>query len=147
MKLMAALLRDPNPIHFDVSSVERLGVGDRVFTQGPMTLAFVSDAVTSWAGIESLRSLRCRMLANVFGGDTVTCTGRVTAIDQLQGLITLEVGAAVDNCSVVSGTAVVAGVAAACELFGRRARRSNVSGSSSLSTTSARCAVTALNHR
>ena len=108
MKLMAALLRDPNPIHFDASSVQRLGLGDRVVTQGPMTLAFVSDAVTSWAGIASLRSLRVRMLANVFGGDTVRCTGRVTAIDGVLGLITVEVGAAVDDRAVVQGTAVVA---------------------------------------
>ena len=108
MKLMAALLRDPNPIHFDVESVKRLGLGDRVVAQGPMTLAFVSDMVTAWAGIESLRSLRVRMLANVFGGETVTCTGRVAEVDEEQGLVTLEVGAAVGDRAVVTGTAVVA---------------------------------------
>ena len=37
--------------------------------------------------------------------------------------------------------------ASACELFGRRAHRSSVSRSSSLSTTSARCAMTAPNRR
>jgi acyl dehydratase len=109
MKLMAAILRNPNPIHFDVDSVVRLGLGDRVVTQGPMTLSFVADMVAAWAGgLEAMRSLRVRMLANVFGGDTVTCTGRVTAVDEDAGLVTVEVGAAVGDRPVVAGTAIVA---------------------------------------
>jgi acyl dehydratase len=108
MKLMAALLRDPNPIHFDVDSVTKLGLGDRVITQGPMTLSFVADTVTAWAGAGSLRSLRVRMLGNVFGGDTVVCTARVTEVDESAGLITLEVQAAVGERPVVGGTATVA---------------------------------------
>jgi acyl dehydratase len=107
MKLMAALLRDPNPIHFDVDSVVKLGLGDRVITQGPMTLSFVADMVAHWAGHEALQSLRVRMLGNVFGGDTVTCSGRVTEVDEAAGLITLEVQAAVGDTPVVAGTAVV----------------------------------------
>jgi acyl dehydratase len=108
MKLMAALLRDPNPIHFDVESVKSLGLGDRVITQGPMTLSFVADMVVAWAGQEALRSLRVRMLGNVFGGDTVVCSGRVTEIDEAAGLISLEVQAAVGETPVVGGTATVA---------------------------------------
>jgi acyl dehydratase len=108
MKLMAALLRDPNPIHFDVDSVKKLGLGDRVITQGPMTLSFVADMVVAWAGQEALRSLRVRMLGNVFGGDTVVCSGRVTDVDDASGLITLDVKAAVGETPVVGGTATVA---------------------------------------
>lgn len=109
MKLMAALLRDPNPIHFDVESVRKLGLGDRVITQGPMTLSFVADMVARWAGGQeaALHSLRVRMLGNVFGGDTVVCSGRVTEVDEASGLVTLEVQAAVDGTPVVGGTAVV----------------------------------------
>jgi acyl dehydratase len=108
MKLMAALLRDPNPIHFDVESVKKLGMGDRVVTQGPMTVSFVADLVTSWAGgTDALRSLRVRMLGNVFGGDTVVCSGTVTEVDTETGLISLDVQATVDGRPVVSGTAAV----------------------------------------
>jgi acyl dehydratase len=108
MKLMAALLRDPNPIHFDVESVKSLGMGDRVVTQGPMTVSFVADLVTTWAGdAAALRSLQVRMLGNVFGGDTVVCSGTVTAVDGDTGLISLDVQATVDGRPVVSGTATV----------------------------------------
>jgi acyl dehydratase len=105
MKLMAALLRDPNPIHFDVESVARLGLGDRVVTQGPMTVSFRAEMLTAWAGPAALRSLRVRMLANVFAGDTVVCTGRVTAVED--GDVTVEVEASTNGTPVVSGTAVV----------------------------------------
>jgi acyl dehydratase len=107
MKLMAALLRDPNPIHFDVESVKKLGLGERVITQGPMTVSFVADMVVAWAGQEALRSLRVRMLGNVFGGDRVVCSGRVTEVDDASGLITLDVRAVVGEEPVVAGTAIV----------------------------------------
>jgi hypothetical protein len=48
------------------------------------------------------------MLGNVFGGDTVVCTARVTEVDESAGLITLEVQAAVGERPVVGGTATVA---------------------------------------
>jgi acyl dehydratase len=107
MKLMAALLNDPNPIHFDVESVRALGLGDRVITQGPMTLSFLADTLTAWAGGPgSLRSLQVRMLDKVFGGDTVTCGGRVTAVDE-GGLVSLEVVASIGDRQVIAGTATV----------------------------------------
>ena len=108
MKLMAALLQDPNPIHFDLASVESLGLGHRVITQGPMTLSFVAELLAAWAGgPEAVRLLRVRMLGNVFGGDTVTCTATVTGVDVAAGLVTLEVQAAVGERAVVAGTATV----------------------------------------
>jgi acyl dehydratase len=107
MRLMAALLRDPNPIHFDVESVKVLGLGDRLVTQGPMTLSFLAETITSWAGLEALRSLNVRMLGNVFAGDTVVCTGTVADRDDERGLVTIEVQAAVDDVPVVAGTATI----------------------------------------
>jgi acyl dehydratase len=108
MKLMAALLHDPNPIHFDVESVRTLGLGDRVIAQGPMTLSFVSEMLTSWAGgIEALRSLEMRMLGNVFGGDAVRCTGRIAEIDAATGVVRVDVEASVDGRQVVAGVATL----------------------------------------
>ena len=41
MKTMALLLRDPNPIHWDVGSVRELGMGDRPVNQGPNNMAYL----------------------------------------------------------------------------------------------------------
>ena len=41
MKLMAALLHDPNPIHLDAEAVRGLGMGDRVVNQGPANQAYL----------------------------------------------------------------------------------------------------------
>jgi acyl dehydratase len=110
MKLMAAVLRDPNPIHVDPDSVLRLGLGDRVVTQGPMTFSFLVNAVADWAGgIPAIRSLEARYLENVFAGQVVECTGRVAARDAATGEATLELEARVEGRPVIVGTAVVAG--------------------------------------
>jgi acyl dehydratase len=107
MKLMAALLRDPNPIHFDVESVTALGLGDRVITQGPMTVSYLADMLTAWGGgTDTLRSLHVRMLGNVFAGDTVVCRGRVVEVDDA-GEAVVEVEAVVGDVPVVKGTARV----------------------------------------
>jgi acyl dehydratase len=110
MKVMGAILRDPNPIHIDVRSVKALGMGDRVIVQGPMTLSFVTNMLARWAGApDRLVSLAVRFQGNVFGGDRVECRGRITAIDEAAGQVTLDVEAAVDDRVVISGVAVVAG--------------------------------------
>ena len=105
MKLMAALLRDPNPIHFDASSVRDLGYGDRVINQGPSNLSYLLTMVTRWSGgVATLRSTAIRFLGNVFAGDRVECHGRVLAVDHDSALITLEVDATVGERRVLHGT-------------------------------------------
>jgi acyl dehydratase len=109
MKLMAAILRDPNPIHFDVESVKALGYGDRVVNQGPSNLSYLLDMVSRWAGgPQRLRSVSTRFLGNVFAGDRVECRGYVSAVDTDTGLVTVEVEAIVGETPVVKGTVVVA---------------------------------------
>lgn len=109
MKLMAAILRDPNPIHFDAAAVKTLGLGDRVINQGPSNMSYVLNMVTNWAGgIGTLRRAEMRLLGNVFAGDRVECTGRVSAVDQPAGLITVDVVASVDSRPVLQGQAVIA---------------------------------------
>ena len=39
MKLLAAILRDPNPIHWDPAEVAKRGLGERVTTKGRPTWA------------------------------------------------------------------------------------------------------------
>jgi acyl dehydratase len=109
MKLMAALLRDPNPIHIDVDSVRALGLGDRVINQGPTNLSYVMTMVTRWTGdVAALRDVRMRFLGNVFGGDRVECGGTVTEVDADNGLVTLDVHATANGQPVLQGTIVVA---------------------------------------
>ena len=43
MKTMAALLDDPNPIHYDVDVVRSLGYGDAPINQGPIHMAFLQN--------------------------------------------------------------------------------------------------------
>jgi acyl dehydratase len=109
MKLMAALLRDPNPIHIDAGSVAALGLGERVINQGPSNLSYVLTMVTRWAGgVSALRDVRMRFLGNVFGGDRVECAGTVTAVDPVTGRAELDVRATVEGRTVLQGTVVVA---------------------------------------
>jgi acyl dehydratase len=106
MKLMAAILRDPNPIHYDADRVKALGMGDRVVNQGPSNMSYLLNMVTRWSGgVPTLRSVAVRFLGNVFAGDRVECTGRVTAVDG--DLVTLEVAASVGERPVLQGTVVV----------------------------------------
>jgi acyl dehydratase len=81
MKTMAALLRDPNPIHWDLDAVGELGMGDRPVNQGPNNMAYLVNLLASYAGgYRGVRSLRVRFLANVFGGDRLVAGGEVTGV-------------------------------------------------------------------
>ncbi len=108
MKIMAAILRDPNPIHFDPERVRELGMGDRVVNQGPTHLSYLLNMVTNWSGgVSTLRSVGVRFLGNVFAGDRVECTGRVLEVDEAAELATLEVEARVGDRLVLQGSVVI----------------------------------------
>jgi acyl dehydratase len=84
MKTMAALLRDPNPIHYDILAVKAAGMGDRVVNQGPSNLGYIVNLLLEWAGDPAaIRSVRSRFVGNVFAGDHVTAGGEVTAVEPL----------------------------------------------------------------
>jgi acyl dehydratase len=105
---MAALLRDPNPIHYDSAQVKALGLGDRVINQGPINMSYLLSMVTQWSGgVPTLRSAAVRFLGNVFAGDRVECTGTVTAVDDAAGLVTLSVQASVAGRTALQGSVVV----------------------------------------
>ena len=83
MKTMAALLGDPNTIHWDAEDVRRLGLGDRPVNQGPNNMGYVVDMLMSWAGgPASVRRLKVRFLGNVFAGDRLTVSGVVTDVNE-----------------------------------------------------------------
>ena len=94
MKTMALILRDPNPIHWDVAAVTRLGLGDRPVNQGPNNMAYVVNMLVGWAGdVGALRSVRVRFLAPAFAGDRLRTGGTVTGVR-------VEDGARAVDCEV-----------------------------------------------
>ena len=81
MKTMALLLKDPNPIHFDVATVQALGMGDAPVNQGPINVGFLMQMLGEWAGgMERIRRVRVRFFGNVFGGDALVAGGTVSSI-------------------------------------------------------------------
>lgn len=85
MKLLAAILRDPNPIHWDPSEVARRGLGTRLINQGPINLGYITNMLMAWAGPDCLRHLEARFTANVFDDDSVVAGGVVTAVREEDG--------------------------------------------------------------
>jgi acyl dehydratase len=109
MKTIAAIMRDPNPTHFDVEAVKALGLGDRLLNQGPANSGYLLELVRRAAGgAANLRSYKVRYLGTVHAGDVVVCTGKVTAVDAGAGTATIELSGAVDGTPVIAGSAVVA---------------------------------------
>ena len=92
MKTVAALLHDPNPIHFDVAAVRALGLGDRPVNQGPSNMAYVVSMLSrSAGGPERIRRLRVRFLGNVLAGDRLVAGGTVAAVGDQDGERVAEV--------------------------------------------------------
>jgi acyl dehydratase len=108
MKVMAAILQDPNPIHFDVDAVRELGYGERPINQGPINLAwFMSCAIRFAGGRERLLRTQVRFLGNVFAGERFVAEGTVTAIDRAAGTAELAIECTSDGRPVLAGTATV----------------------------------------
>ena len=111
MKTMAALLGDPNTVHWDVEDVRRLGLGDRPVNQGPNNMGYVIDMLTDWAGgPANFRRLKVRFLGNVLAEDRLIAGGKVTAVrSSAEGrLVDCDVWLARDGTeAVLAGSATV----------------------------------------
>jgi acyl dehydratase len=101
---------DFNPIHQDEEFAKAAGMGG-VFAHGMLSMGFVAQAVTDWAGAGRVRKIGVRFAALVRLKDTVTCRGRVIATSQKNGLNLVELEVWAENGKgekVVTGTATVA---------------------------------------
>ena len=111
MKTMAALLGDPNTIHWDVDDVRRLGLGDRPVNQGPNNMGYVIDMLADWAGgPANFRRLKVRFLGNVLAEDRLVAGGKITGVrPSPEGqLVDCEVWLARNGTeAVLAGTATV----------------------------------------
>ena len=112
MKVMALLLRDSNPIHFDPASLARLGQEPRVINQGPISVGYVITMLAGWAGHERcITGLHCRFLGNVRAGDRVSVGGEVRSSERSESgatNVTCDVWAAIEGGErVLQGTATL----------------------------------------
>lgn len=95
MRTMAALLRDPNPLHWDREAVAALplGLGRRTINQGPLGLGYMVNMLHAWAGPACIRRMVTRFPQVVLDGERVVARGTVRAIR-------VENGEQLADCSV-----------------------------------------------
>lgn len=101
---------DFNPIHQDEEFARAAGMGG-VFAHGMLTMGFVGQALTDWAGAGSVRKFGVRFVGLVRLKDVVTCKGRVIAKSSKNDVHLVEVEVWAENQrgeKVVSGKANVA---------------------------------------
>ena len=87
MQTMAAILRDPNPIHWDRKAVAAmpLGLGERTINQGPLGLSYMVNMLHAWTGPESIRRIVMRFPQVVLDGECLFARGRITALREEKG--------------------------------------------------------------
>ena len=80
MRTMAAILRDPNPVHWDRASCDALGFGKRTINQGPLGLSYMINMLHAWAGPGCISRLVMTFPKVVLDGDRIAARGLVTAV-------------------------------------------------------------------
>ncbi len=80
MRTMAAILRDPNPVHWDRDAVAKIGFGHRTINQGPLGLSYMVNMLHAWAGPGCIKRLYMTFPMAVLDGDRITARGVVTAV-------------------------------------------------------------------
>lgn len=83
MRTMAAILRDPNPLHWDREAVAALplDLGHRTINQGPLGVGYLVNMLHAWAGAGCIRRLVMRFPQVVLDGERVVARGTVSAIE------------------------------------------------------------------
>jgi acyl dehydratase len=110
MRTVAAILRDPNPVHWDRAAVAARGGGDRAINQSPLNLAYLANMLMEWAGPRCIRRLRVRFPGVVREGDRVTAGGVVRGLSRQAGVLLAECEVWLDvqgSPRAVEGTALV----------------------------------------
>lgn len=110
MKLVTAIFRDPNPIHYDREYAEDQGFPGRV-SQGPLNASYVTQTVLSIVdGPQDLRALDVRYEDFVFEGETVTATATVDRVHETNAESRLDLTLELckeDGTTALTGTATV----------------------------------------
>lgn len=112
MCTMAAILRDPNPLHWDRNAVDALplGLGKRTINQGPLGLSYVINMLHAWAGPDALRRIVMRFPQVVLDGERVVARGEITTLRQEHSLTLADCRVWLENAErgvLLEGTATV----------------------------------------
>lgn len=78
---------DLNPIHHDEPFARSAGMPG-VFAMGMLHAGILGHRLARWVGPDNIRSYGLRFTGQVWPGDVLTFTGRVTAVED--GLATIE---------------------------------------------------------
>jgi acyl dehydratase len=100
---------DFNPIHQDDEFAKAAGMGG-VFGHGMLTMGFVAQVVTDWAGAGAVRKIGVRFVGLVRLKDVITCRGRVLDKSSKDGVHTVDLEIWAENQKgekVVTGRATV----------------------------------------
>jgi acyl dehydratase len=109
LALFAGASGDHHPIHIDLDYARAAGLDD-VFAHGMLSMAYVGRLLTNWLPQNDLRSLDVRFTAITPVHARPTCTGRITAIEQVDGerRATIELAVTLaDGTVTLLGTASV----------------------------------------
>jgi acyl dehydratase len=113
MKLLALLLADPNPLHFDPESASRLGIAERPVNQGPSNMAMLVNLLRAAYPTGRPSRLRVQLRGSVIAGQAVRAGGRVTERvadgdgELVRCEVWLRVEGAPEDSTVLSGQAEV----------------------------------------
>jgi acyl dehydratase len=75
----AAATGDFNPLHTDEAFAQKLGFPS-VIAHGPLTLAFLTQAMGRNFGPEKVRAVTAQFRAPIFPGDTLRIEGTITEV-------------------------------------------------------------------
>ena len=88
---------DHNPIHVDPDFAQSVGLPGAI-AHGLLSMGILVQALARWAGgAEHIGSVEVRFSKPLVAGGTITCTGTVVAVDEAEGIATLEVEASSDR--------------------------------------------------
>lgn len=110
LKAFAEASGDMNPIHLDEAAA-RAGGLPGIIAHGMLNMAFLGRLVTNWVPQRAVRRLETRFLAMARPGDTITCTGTVTAKREDGGTRLVDLAIAAKNQNgetLLAGAATVA---------------------------------------
>lgn len=81
MQTMAALLRDPNPVHWDRASTHSRGLDGRLINQGPINVGYIANMLMAWQGEMCVRRLRLQFPHRVLDGERIVARGVVSKLE------------------------------------------------------------------
>jgi acyl dehydratase len=98
---------DHNPIHLDPEFARGVGLPGTI-AHGMLDMAILVEAVGRWAGAyERVVELGCRFSKPLLPGETITCSGRVVAVDPGTATLQLEATSSRGERVLTNGRAVV----------------------------------------